>query len=240
MKVSKQMPTRRCRPQSSPPESESSIKRAFVYCGGTTLLTKDHVPPKSIFPRPLPSDLITVPCCKKCNKNFQNDDQYFTTLLSLRANMQESARGTALLERNMRGLRRIEERKFRHYLRNSLTLIPVVSDGGIYLGNAPGIRIDFARLKCIMIRITKALAWINGITCNNTGFSICFFDWVKNKVLDDADIQDIFKQFAECDLHGTKDQIFLYKYLTASDDNKHASIWLFSFYKKMHCVVFNV
>lgn len=226
-------------PKSRPFEAQSSIKRTCVYCGSITSLTKDHVPPKSIFPHPLPNDLKTVPCCKKCNKGFEKDDQYFATVLSLRANMQDSTLGRALLEKNLRGLRRPAESKFRHYIRNSLTLFPVISDGGIYLGNTPGIRVDSMRLRRIMIRITKAFAWINGVTCNNSDFSIHFFDWVRGRVFDDPNIQDIFEQFAASDRHGTRDQVFSYKYLTASDDGKYASIWLFSFYKKMHCIVFN-
>lgn len=225
-------------PQSPLSDTQSSIKRTCVYCGSTAFLTKDHVPPKSIFPRPLPNDLITVPCCRKCNKGFEKDDRYFATILSLRANTQDSVLGRALLEKNMRGLRRIEERRFRQYIKNSLTLFPVISDGGIYLGNAPGIRIDFVRLKRIMIRINKALAWINEVKYDDSGFSIYFFDWVRGRVFDDPDIQDIFKQFAMSNRHGTKDRIFSYKYMTASDD-KYASIWLFSFYEKMHCIVFN-
>jgi len=38
-----------------------------VYCGKKLPLTKDHIPPKNLYSKPRPSNLITVPCCEKCN-----------------------------------------------------------------------------------------------------------------------------------------------------------------------------
>jgi hypothetical protein len=40
-------------------------------------LSRDHIPPKSFFRPPLPTNLITVPCCKKCNESFSLDDEAF-------------------------------------------------------------------------------------------------------------------------------------------------------------------
>lgn len=44
--------------------------------------TRDHLPPKGFFPPPLPSNLITVPCCKKCNESFSLDDEAFRILVT--------------------------------------------------------------------------------------------------------------------------------------------------------------
>ena len=55
-----------------------------VYCGGTDDLTDDHVPPKTIFPKPRPSGLITVRSCKKCNCGSSRDDEHFRMMLCLR------------------------------------------------------------------------------------------------------------------------------------------------------------
>lgn len=53
-----------------------------VYCGATRNLTKDHIPPKNLFPNPRPSNLITVPCCYDCNHQTSLDDEYFRLILS--------------------------------------------------------------------------------------------------------------------------------------------------------------
>jgi hypothetical protein len=53
-----------------------------AYCGECHELTKDHVPPRGLLSKPRPA-LITVPCCNRCNKGFQQDDEYF--LLTIKA-----------------------------------------------------------------------------------------------------------------------------------------------------------
>jgi hypothetical protein len=46
-------------------------------------LTRDHIPPKNLFPPPLPEDLITVPCCYECNNAAHKDDEYLRFLSGL-------------------------------------------------------------------------------------------------------------------------------------------------------------
>lgn len=53
------------------------------YCGNNVATTKDHIPPKSIFTKPRPSDLITVPCCFECNNKVSSIDERFKAYLGL-------------------------------------------------------------------------------------------------------------------------------------------------------------
>lgn len=46
-------------------------------CSQEKLLTKDHVPPKSVFLRPRPTNTITVWTCQRCNQDTKLDDEYF-------------------------------------------------------------------------------------------------------------------------------------------------------------------
>lgn len=52
---------------------------AKCYLCGAPATSLDHIPPKGIFPRPLPAktNLITVPACEKCNGGSKEDDHYF-------------------------------------------------------------------------------------------------------------------------------------------------------------------
>ena len=56
-------------------------KRLCVYCHSPKDLTRDHIPPKSFFPAPRPSDLITVPCCSECNGESTENDEYLRNYL---------------------------------------------------------------------------------------------------------------------------------------------------------------
>jgi len=48
-----------------------------AYCGEIRPLSREHVPPKNLFSKPRPSDLITIPCCDTCNNAASKDDEYF-------------------------------------------------------------------------------------------------------------------------------------------------------------------
>src|SRR5262245_58432042 len=56
-------------------------KEKCYLCGAIENLTRDHVPPKSIFAPGTPN-LITVPCCSKCNESNSMDDESFRNWVS--------------------------------------------------------------------------------------------------------------------------------------------------------------
>lgn len=53
-----------------------------VYCG-ILADSKDHAPPKCLMLSPLPSNLITLPACKKCNNGFSFDENVVRALISI-------------------------------------------------------------------------------------------------------------------------------------------------------------
>ena len=58
-------------------------KPKCAYCGFRDGTNRDHVPPKSLFLKPLPIDLVTVPCCHICNNGFSKLDEEFRFYLSV-------------------------------------------------------------------------------------------------------------------------------------------------------------
>lgn len=57
------------------------MKNCYL-CDSTDNITKDHIPPKNLFPSPKPTNLITVWCCKKCNEKFSLIDESFRVFTS--------------------------------------------------------------------------------------------------------------------------------------------------------------
>lgn len=57
------------------------MKNCYL-CNSTENLTKDHIPPKNLFPSPKPTNLITIWCCKKCNGKFSLIDESFRVFTS--------------------------------------------------------------------------------------------------------------------------------------------------------------
>ncbi len=56
-----------------------------AICGQREATTRDHVPPKAIFPKPRPNNLITVPACSECNNGASDLDDLFKVFLSMQA-----------------------------------------------------------------------------------------------------------------------------------------------------------
>lgn len=53
-----------------------------AICGYRVATTRDHVPPRAIFPRPLPVQMITVPACGACNNGAHQLDERFRVYLA--------------------------------------------------------------------------------------------------------------------------------------------------------------
>ena len=53
------------------------MKNETCYSCGSIATTRDHIPPKSFFEKPLPDNLITVSACKNCNTGFSRDEEWF-------------------------------------------------------------------------------------------------------------------------------------------------------------------
>ena len=56
-------------------------RRLCVYCGRPAN-THDHVPARCLLERPLPPNLLTIPCCRECNSSWSDDEQYLQIVLA--------------------------------------------------------------------------------------------------------------------------------------------------------------
>lgn len=56
------------------------VQKCYL-CGSTENLERDHVIPKGLFPKPRPQ-LLTLPCCGKCNRGLSLDDEGFRAFVS--------------------------------------------------------------------------------------------------------------------------------------------------------------
>jgi hypothetical protein len=126
-----------------------------TYCGRQGLVTRDHVPPRSIFPDPKPQRLVTVPACEGCNEAFKVDDEYFRTFV-ITGNFQNLA-ARNLWDRKIIGSPNAET--IRRILRRSMKDFELRSPGGLYLGKAPAVCLDARRTLRIAARIVLGLWW---------------------------------------------------------------------------------
>ena len=59
------------------------VSKKCVFCGTEDATTRDHIPPKSVFPKNHRDNLLTVPSCENCNGESNNDDEMFKVMIGL-------------------------------------------------------------------------------------------------------------------------------------------------------------
>jgi hypothetical protein len=137
-------------------------KRCYV-CGKTAeetpegKLTKDHLPPKNLFPKPRPANLITVPCCYSCNNSAHNDDEYFRIAVSCMYNADKI--GKQLWKDKVVGstVRKRRLRTSLDKLNASFKRIALITPQGIE--DAVEGALQAAPVKRVLLRITKGLLY---------------------------------------------------------------------------------
>lgn len=191
-----------------------------TYCGISGELTRDHVPPKCLFPKPR-APQITVPACKTCNQNFQKDDEYFAIAMVAPAySTHEGA--IKVWEQN---LLPIVSRGggFRRMLSQNILEDNVITPAGIFLPEHRFIRFEKERINSVITRIVRGLLWhhYQAKPSIDTKFVI-----YKDPPLN-IQIADLINSITNLSWIG--DDIFRYRHSPA-DGDPNGSIWCLQFY----------
>ena len=127
--------------------------KSCYLCRSAENLTRDHIPPKNLFPKPLPTNLITVPCCKTCNESFSKSDEHIRAFLAMQVNVSPVGKGI------------MREKVFRQFLQE-VSGTQNTDGAGVLCWHDPNaervspvpyMTIDRATLDPIFIRLTKGL-----------------------------------------------------------------------------------
>ena len=125
-----------------------------AYCGSKAE-TDDHVPPKSFFPKPRPSNLVTVPSCKCCNEGAGKDEEFFL------ATFMFSGAGVSSVGQQLwkEKLHRMYEKNpgLRRKIAEHLSYKDVYTPAGLYLGKHMTIKTDEARFERVVNKIVRGL-----------------------------------------------------------------------------------
>ena len=127
-----------------------------TYCGEAALVTRDHIPPVSLFPKPRPSNLVTVPSCRKCNSGASMDDEYFRLNLSIRHSAKRPL-SKSVADAALRGLGRDQHARFRKTFFQGVREVDIKTLDGIYIGRSGAYDVDLARLDKVVMRIVRGL-----------------------------------------------------------------------------------
>jgi hypothetical protein len=198
-----------------------------VYCGAIGPITLDHIPPKNLFAKPRPNNLIKVPSCAHChseNKQVSKDDEYFRLMITLREDIV------------LRSLTRPDKMGFTKSLLRNTFQVNVKTKNGLYLGKKAAYNVNLERLDNVAIRITKGLFYHEtGNRLPDEYEVIAFAESGLQNLTDDIkyDLQTkIIKPILANPPHYLGNKVFSYQ-VAYSDKDVNASAWLLIFYERV-------
>jgi hypothetical protein len=122
-------------------------------CKAKEDLTKDHVPPENLFPKPRPANLITVPCCRRCNGGFSKLDEQFRAFITAAVNV--SSVGKDVMRQKVVGSSFKRSPALRNQMGKGVFKGTVTTPTGPL--EVPLITVDREQFATIFVRITKGL-----------------------------------------------------------------------------------
>lgn len=206
-----------------------------TYCN-CVANTKDHIPPKCMFPKPRPASLITVSSCFSCNSSFSKDDEYLRDVLCFREELSGNPFVDELNQSIPRRFDRSESRHYFNYLHARMGEETVKTTSGIYLGRKATFNVDLRRIERVLRRITRGL------------YRHCF----GNKLMEGFDPEvytqeyflslepeheEIFRSIFQSNL--ANEQWFVivtngFEYKYKALPNPAYTVWIFRFYSKYY------
>ena len=199
-------------------------------------MTNDHVPPKNIFPKPRPNNLIKVHACKSCNSLASKDDEYFRLKLC----MSEQAGNHSAVQNNQeaafRSLNRAESPGLRNSFLSDIHTVQLKTQAGLYLGERLAFDVDLHRIHRVVERTVR------GIFYYETGHRLCS-GYDVNVHSDDtlreqsAEILDELHRNTLIPLSKIPPKIigngvFMYRFHITQED-PFVSVWALTFYERV-------
>jgi hypothetical protein len=207
-----------------------------AYCGAGGTLSRDHIPPKGIFPKPRPANLITVPACARCHSQQTSiDDEYFRNALAVRDELSEHPEVQKIQPAVIRSLSNPNKAgMLREFLKN-VRVIENVTPGGIFIKNQLGIQTDMNRIRRVVLRTLSGLFYHHKKHRLPTGYDALVFNeeslqkWLPEDLANYN--ESVFKPLLAQDAVSLGNSAFSYRFgfNTADPD---VTYWIFDFYER--------
>jgi len=214
-----------------PKRNKGSKIGECVYCGERGPVSRDHIPPRNLFPPPRPGNLITVPACGKCNGGASSDDEYFRLAITTGLDPEKCASGFDLSIEAIHKLGVPEKIGFAKKMLSARRKVPVITPAGLYM-EAGVLDIDPARLQRVISRVIRGLFFhhlSHRLPSDHT------INIVSNWFTPDTceELANEFQQIGEClsaaPLIEMGINMFSYRY-RVDEDEADVSMWWLNFY----------
>jgi hypothetical protein len=134
-----------------------SSERICVYCGAIAT-TDDHIPPRCLYGKNKPSNLVTVPACEDCNQGASMDDQYAMRLAAVEGAERTKA-GEEVNEAFERSLQRPQAAGMSRSFYESTYPVEVFTQSGLFVRHGVGFDVQPDRITTLMNRLIRGFFW---------------------------------------------------------------------------------
>jgi hypothetical protein len=129
-----------------------------VLCGERPATTRDHIPPKGIYPEPRDNDmqLFTVPACSECNNSASQYDEEFKTFITIDTSSTRKVQEQQLVN-HIAGTVGHNPRIANHIFKSARRCYANL--GSDILQPAVHMQFDFISYERVIDRIVRGLYW---------------------------------------------------------------------------------
>jgi hypothetical protein len=190
-----------------------------AICGLREGVSRDHVPPKAIFTRPRPNNLITVSACFECNNGASDYDDLFKVFLSAQAAAHSEIAERLFNDNTVRTLER--NQRLLNTIREESRLLEIRDENG-QLTTATGILWNSEAHDKVIERTLRGLYFHHQgeVIPEGCNVRVQFLRGIPDEV-------NQFLPLMQEVVIG--DRQVVYKYYIHQEDPRH-SMWLFNFY----------
>lgn len=129
-----------------------------AYCDSMGAVTRDHIPPKLIFSKPRPNNLITVPACPRCHSvTTSKDDEYFRLALQVRDGVADHPDVVKTRSTLLRSLVHPEKVGMARGLLAKIIAAEFVTPTGIFIKHGLALETDMRRIRLVVQRTIRGL-----------------------------------------------------------------------------------
>lgn len=195
-------------------------RKICAICGNNEATTLDHLPPKSIFPKPRPDDLITVPSCIECNNSASDLDEAFRLYLALHVGDLDDEITSAYFHEALRTYK--HNKKLQREILSSAEPMDFTTPSGIYMGQGMKVLWNSTAHDAVIERIVRGLYFyhFDEVLPSDARISPKWFNRPDEEFLET--LSGLKKNIV-----GNNQFVYLYG---RDEENPAASIWHFEFY----------
>lgn len=137
-----------------------SISKKCYLCGSKLADTRDHLFPSSLFNKPLPTNLRTLPACSECNNALSSDEEQFRVFLAS-GMAYENEPGFRIWNERIRPDLKGRRPRLKPLISSYIRRAQVLSKSGALLGHTLVLEMDREIINRVLRKIAKGLYYLD-------------------------------------------------------------------------------